>query len=174
MHPRISPIWLAISAVTLLSMRSEGAENPLRVVTTTSDLRSIVEGVGGRHVSVTSLDNGQEDPHFIQAKPSYMMAARKADLWVRVGLELEIGYEGLILDGSRNGKIRVRLDRAPGRIRRGHPPGAAHPEGGPLDGRRASDWATRTTGSTRGTEGSLPTASRDRLKTIDAAACRGL
>jgi len=47
----VSPIWLAISAVAQLSMRGEGAENPLCVVTTTSDLRSIVESVGGLGLS---------------------------------------------------------------------------------------------------------------------------
>ena len=168
MHPRISPIWLMISAVTLLSMRGEGAESPLTVVTTTSDLRSIVESVGGAHVSVTSLDNGQEDPHFIQAKPSTMMAARKADLWVRVGLELEIGYEELILDGSRNRKIRIgstgHLDASEGAIRLELPTqkvdrsmGDVHPLGNPhywLD-----PWNGRVVAHNV----------RDRLKTIDAA-----
>jgi len=79
----------------------------LTVVTTTTDLKAITETVGGDRVRVTSISRGYEDPHFVQAKPSYMMVARKADLWIRVGLELEIGWEGLILDGSRNPRIRI-------------------------------------------------------------------
>jgi ABC-type Zn uptake system ZnuABC Zn-binding protein ZnuA len=92
--------------------RCFGADK-LNVVTTTTNLASIAESVGGEHVSVTSIGSGDEDPHFIQAKPSYMMKARKADLWIRVGLELEIGYEGLILQGSRNPRIQIN---APGHL----------------------------------------------------------
>ncbi|MEW6357721.1 MAG: metal ABC transporter substrate-binding protein [Planctomycetota bacterium] len=94
---------------------------PLRIVTTTSDLKSVAEEIGGDKVGAISLASGDEDPHFIQAKPSYMMKAKRADLWIRIGLELEIGYEGLILDGSRNHKIRVgqpgHLDTSEGVIR---------------------------------------------------------
>ena len=83
------------------------ADGKLKVVTTTSDLRSVVEAVGGDRVEVSSLGTGREDPHFIDAKPSCMVLARDADLWVRIGMELEIGYENLVIDGSRNTKIRV-------------------------------------------------------------------
>jgi len=79
----------------------------LRIVTTTTDLKSIAQDIGGNKVTVTSIATGYQDPHFVEAKPSYMMKARRADLWIRVGLELEIGYEQLIIDGARNGKIRI-------------------------------------------------------------------
>jgi ABC-type Zn uptake system ZnuABC Zn-binding protein ZnuA len=121
-------------------------------VTTTTDLASIARVIGGDRVEVTCVATGREDPHFIAAKPSYMMAARKADLWIRVGLELEIGYEELILDGSRNPKIRIgtdghldasegvlrlevptqRIDRSMGDI---HPMGNPHYWLDPLNGR---------------------------------------
>jgi zinc/manganese transport system substrate-binding protein len=124
----------------------------LRVVTTTTDLAAIASAVGGDKVEVASIATGREDPHFIAAKPSYMMAARKADLWIRVGMELEIGYEGLILDGSRNPKIRIatpghldasegilrlevptqKIDRSMGDI---HPLGNPHYWLDPLNGR---------------------------------------
>lgn len=79
----------------------------LNVLTTTTDLKAVVEAVGGQHVKVTSLGNGSQNYHFLQAKPSYMLKARRADLFVRVGLDLEIGYETLILEGSRNPDIQV-------------------------------------------------------------------
>jgi len=78
----------------------------INVLTTTADLKSITEAIGGDKVKVDSLGKGYQDPHFIQAKPSFMMKAKNADLFMRVGLELEIGYEELIIDGSRNQKIR--------------------------------------------------------------------
>ena len=93
-------------------------------------------------MEVTAIATGHEDPHFIAAKPSFMMAARKADLWIRVGLQLEIGYEQLILDGSRNAKIRVgtsgHLDASQGVLRLEVPTqkidrsmGDVHPLGNP-------------------------------------------
>ncbi len=114
----------------------------LKVVTTTTDLKSIVEAVGGEAVEATSICRGYENPHAIQAKPSYMMAARKADLWVRVGMDLEIGYERLIIEGSRNRKIRVgspgHLDASSGVLRLEVPQakvtrlmGDVHPLGNP-------------------------------------------
>ena len=118
------------------------AAGQLRVVTTTTDLKSITEAVGGDRVTVSSIATGTENPHFVQAKPSFMMLARKADLWIRVGMELEIGYERLIIDGSRNAKIRVgtrghldasedvlRLEVPKTRVTRAM--GDVHPEGNP-------------------------------------------
>jgi zinc/manganese transport system substrate-binding protein len=58
-------------------------------------------------VTVNSLARGYQDPHYLEAKPSFMMKAKNADLFIRIGLELEIGYEELIIDGSRNQKIRI-------------------------------------------------------------------
>jgi ABC-type Zn uptake system ZnuABC Zn-binding protein ZnuA len=111
-------------------------------VTTTTDLRSIVEAVGGDKVEVASLGTGREDPHFIDAKPSCMLLARDADLWVRIGLELEIGYENLVIDGAHNPKIRVgtpgHLDGSEGVLRLEVPSGKVdrsmgdiHPQGNP-------------------------------------------
>ena len=57
-------------------------------------------------MTVDSLARGFQDPHHLEAKPSFMMKAKTANLFVRIGLELEIGYEGLIIDGSRNQKVR--------------------------------------------------------------------
>jgi len=82
-------------------------EAKLNVLTTHTVLKSIAEEVGGEHVSVSSLATGREDPHAMQAKPSYMAAARRADLFIKIGMELEIGYEQLLIDGSRNYGIRL-------------------------------------------------------------------
>jgi zinc/manganese transport system substrate-binding protein len=137
-----SIIAFAATAAGLSLCSAALAETKLRVVTTTSDLRSIVESIGGDKVEVSSLGTGKEDPHFIDAKPSCMVLARDADLWVRIGLELEIGYENLVIDGSRNSKIRVgtpgHLDASEGVLRLEVPTGKIdrsmgdiHPQGNP-------------------------------------------
>ncbi|MBU0717766.1 MAG: metal ABC transporter substrate-binding protein [Planctomycetes bacterium] len=145
-------LWLLTTCIAAFPAVSAQANDRLRVVTTTTDLAAIARAVGGDKVEVTAIATGYEDPHFIAAKPSYMMAARKADLWIRVGLELEIGYEELILDGSRNAKIRIstpghldasegilrlevptqRIDRSMGDV---HPLGNPHYWTDPLNGR---------------------------------------
>jgi ABC-type Zn uptake system ZnuABC Zn-binding protein ZnuA len=83
------------------------SKDVINILTTTEDLRSIAEAIGGDKVKVDSLGKGYQDPHFIQAKPSFMIKAKNADLFIRLGLEMEIGYEDLIIDGSRNSKIRI-------------------------------------------------------------------
>ena len=79
----------------------------INVLTTTEDLKSITEAIGGAKVMVDSLARGYQDPHFVAAKPSFMMKAKNADLFMVIGLELEIGYEELIINGSRNQMIRI-------------------------------------------------------------------
>ena len=79
----------------------------INVLTTTEDLKSITEAIGGAKVMVDSLARGYQDPHFVAAKPSFMMKAKNADLFMVIGLELEIGYEELIINGSRNQRIRI-------------------------------------------------------------------
>ncbi|MDH7598264.1 MAG: metal ABC transporter substrate-binding protein [Sedimentisphaerales bacterium] len=93
---------------TLVATHSLGAER-INIVTTTADLASIAQYIAGNLAKVTSLCPGNQDPHYLQVRPSLMMAARDADLWIRVGMELEIGWEGPVLDGCRNPRIRPGL-----------------------------------------------------------------
>ncbi|MEW5944576.1 MAG: metal ABC transporter substrate-binding protein [bacterium] len=78
----------------------------VRVVTTTTDLAAITQEVGKDKVQVESLSRGNQDPHFVDPKPSFMVKLQKADLLIVVGLDLEIGYIQPLIDGSRNPKIR--------------------------------------------------------------------
>lgn len=79
----------------------------LNVLTTTSNLKSIVELIGGNKVKVESFAKGSQDPHYLQAKPSYSFKASKADLLVSIGLSLEDAWLPLIVRGSRNPKLRI-------------------------------------------------------------------
>ncbi|MFH1024706.1 MAG: metal ABC transporter substrate-binding protein [Planctomycetota bacterium] len=103
---KITMAWSVVAAV-LAAAAPARAAGKLRVVTTTTELAAIARAVGGDRVEVKSIGDGTQDPHFIEPKPSTMVIARNADLWIRVGMELEIGYEGIIIDGSRNPKIRL-------------------------------------------------------------------
>jgi ABC-type Zn uptake system ZnuABC Zn-binding protein ZnuA len=78
----------------------------LKVATSLTDLASVAQFVGGKHVSAQSLCRGYEDPHFVPAKPSLMKAIQHADVFVSTGLELDGGWLPLVLPGSRNPKIQ--------------------------------------------------------------------
>lgn len=81
------------------------AGKKLKVVTTTTDLASITQEIGGPYVDVFSIAKGYQDPHFVDAKPSYILKLQKADMFVQVGLGLEIGWAPALLDGARNSDI---------------------------------------------------------------------
>lgn len=91
-------------ALALLGASIAHAE-PLKVVTTTSDLASIAKEVGGDRIAVESIARGYQDPHFVEAKPSFLLLIKKADLLAVVGLELEIGWLPPLIEQSRNTKI---------------------------------------------------------------------
>ena len=78
----------------------------LKVVTSTTDLYDIAKAVGGNRIKATHIGEGYQDPHFIEAKPSFVLQLRNADVWAFVGLDLEIGWMPLLLDGARNPRIR--------------------------------------------------------------------
>lgn len=78
----------------------------IKVVTTTTDLKSITELIGGNKVSVSSIATGYQNPHFVDPKPSYIISLSNANLFVTVGLDLETGWSPQLLSSSRNPKIQ--------------------------------------------------------------------
>ena len=82
------------------------AQGKLNVVTTTEDLASIAREIGGDLVTVESIARGYQDPHFVEAKPSYILRLQRADLLILVGRELEVGWLPPLVQQSRNAKIQ--------------------------------------------------------------------
>lgn len=82
------------------------AQAAINVVATLPWIGSIVRELGGDKVHVTVLVKPSQDPHIIDAKPSFILAARNADVFMYNGLDLEIGYLPLIVESSRNAKIQ--------------------------------------------------------------------
>src|SRR5437773_11441081 len=83
------------------------AQGKLNVMTATEDLASICREVAGDRASVDSIARGYQDPHYVEAKPSFILKLQRADLLVVVGRELEIGWLPPLVQQSRNGKIQV-------------------------------------------------------------------
>ena len=98
---------------SLLFAVARPAEANLRIVGTTPDLAALARAIGGDKAQVDSIGKPNEDPHFVQAKPSFIVTLNKADLLIENGLQLELGWLPALIDQTRNGKIRVG---APGRV----------------------------------------------------------
>ena len=82
------------------------AQGKLNVVATTEDLGSLAREIGGDRVSVTTLARGYQDPHFVDPKPSFILAVNRADVLIVVGRDLEIGWLPPLLNSGRNNDVR--------------------------------------------------------------------
>ena len=80
------------------------ANEKLNIVTTIPDFADFARNIGGDRVSVTSLMRGDQDPHAVEPRPSMVMQVKKADVLIRVGMDLDLWVESLI-DASRNPKV---------------------------------------------------------------------
>lgn len=99
-----------LAAVAMLALvaaaspvRAQAA--PLKVCATVPELGSLVREVGGDQVAVTIFAKPMENPHFIEAKPSYVKAVSEADLFVYGGMEMEVGYAPVLLGNARNADV---------------------------------------------------------------------
>ncbi len=132
-------MFLLAAAACLMQAR---AAEKIRIVTTTTDLADIARAIAGDAAEVSSITTGREDPHTLTARPSFIVRTRDADVWVRIGMDLEIGWEPVILREARNARIRVgaphhidaslnvqRLEVPTQRVTRDQ--GDVHPEGNP-------------------------------------------
>jgi zinc/manganese transport system substrate-binding protein len=102
-------------ALALIATSIGALELPaqIRVVATTPDLAAVAKEIGGDRVNVAALAKPTEDPHFVDAKPSFIVTLNRADALVEGGAELELGWLPPLLENARNGKIAAG---APGRI----------------------------------------------------------
>ena len=104
MSIRASVIAAVVAA--FLAGTPADAQSKLNVVTSTEDLASIAREVGGDKVAVVALAKGYQDPHFVEPKPSFILAVNRADLYIAVGRELEIGWLPPLVTSSRNAKVQ--------------------------------------------------------------------
>jgi ABC-type Zn uptake system ZnuABC Zn-binding protein ZnuA len=93
--------------VGVVLLPSAAAAKKLNVVTSTTDMAALAQEVGGEKVNVESIAKGYQDPHFVEAKPSFLLKLRQADLLISVGLQLEIGWLPPLITQSGNPKIQV-------------------------------------------------------------------
>ncbi len=93
--------------ITALPLNNRLRAGTVEVVTTLPSLGSIAQFIGGENADVYSITRGVQDAHYVEAKPSYMLKLHKADLLIYSGLELEIGWLPLLIQGARNDEVAV-------------------------------------------------------------------
>ena len=153
----------------VLLARPAGAQGKLNVIATTEDLASIAREVGGDRITVDSIAKGYQDPHFVEAKPSFILKLQRADLLIVVGRELEISWLPPLINQSRNAKIQPGatgyldastnaqvLDIPTGQITRAmgdvHPLGNPHYWLDPENGKRIAKSIADKLGQLRGSD----------------------
>ena len=97
---------LALGVIGALSADSSKAPavESVKIVTSLTTYGAIAREIAGDRGSVTSIAQGDEDPHFVQPKPSFVAVLRDADLFVTTGLDLELWVPAL-LDRANNRKV---------------------------------------------------------------------
>src|SRR5215210_4017246 len=95
---------LAFSAAALVASAPPAAA-VLNVVATTSEYGALASQLGGARVAVTTIAKPTEDPHFVDARPSQIVALNRADVLIEGGAELEVGWLPPLLEGARNSRI---------------------------------------------------------------------
>jgi ABC-type Zn uptake system ZnuABC Zn-binding protein ZnuA len=86
-------------------VHAQGTSKPLQVCATVPDLGNLTQEIGGDQVKITVFAKNQEDPHFIEAKPSFIKALSQADLFLQIGMELEVGYAPVLVQNARNSRV---------------------------------------------------------------------
>jgi len=89
------------------------ADAKIKAVATLPDLASLAREIGGDKVEVSAMAKPTEDSHFVDARPSFVVQLRSADVLIDGGAELELGWLPPLLQNARNPKLEVGK---PGRV----------------------------------------------------------
>lgn len=98
---------LLVASLGLISgnVLAQGDARSLQVAVTVPDLGSLIREIGGYQVAVTVFAKGTEDLHFVEAKPSFIKTLSEADLFIQMGMEMELGWASVLQQGARNAKV---------------------------------------------------------------------
>jgi len=86
-------IWLCLLG---FAAPTAWSDQTIKAVTTTSDLKSLVQVVGGERVEVTSITLPAQDPHTFEPRPKNLQQLKDAKLVAKVGLDHDLWIERLL------------------------------------------------------------------------------
>lgn len=91
-------VWIGLAAAP--------AHAVLNVLACEPEWASLVQELAGDRARVSSATTARQDPHRIEARPALLAQARRADLLVCTGAELEAGWLPLLQRESGNAGIQ--------------------------------------------------------------------
>ncbi|MEO6709147.1 MAG: metal ABC transporter substrate-binding protein, partial [Planctomycetota bacterium] len=106
MLQRIVSAFAVAAFLFSLAPAQDPSSAKLKVVTTLGVLKDLAQQVGGDRVVVEALSDPRQDPHYVEPKPTLMQKAREADVFIEVGLQLEL-WGAKVAEGSGNPKIQT-------------------------------------------------------------------
>jgi zinc/manganese transport system substrate-binding protein len=109
---RLSALFVSLVALGGAALAQDAAKTKLHVVTTLGVLADLARQVGGDLVDASALADARQDPHYVEPRPTLMQRARDADVFIEIGLQLEM-WGDKVVAGSGNTKIQTGQ---PGRI----------------------------------------------------------
>jgi zinc/manganese transport system substrate-binding protein len=130
-----------LSVLFTLGLLPLNAAAALQVFSCEPEWGALVTELAGDHAEVFTATTAQQDPHYIQARPSLIARMRRADLVVCSGAELEVGWLPVLMTRAGNPKVKpgtegyfeaanyVRMLEVPQRLDRSE--GDVHPRGNP-------------------------------------------
>jgi len=98
------PSFLCVFAYLLLVSQTSAAS--VNVLTCEPEWKALAEAIGGNRIDAYSATTAMQDPHNVQARPSLISKARRADLLICSGAELEVGWLPILLRKSSNPNIQ--------------------------------------------------------------------
>lgn len=171
------PIALLLALGAALGWAGAAARAEVDAVATTPEIAALVREIGGGTVSVEAIAKPLQDPHYVDAKPSFMVDLNRADALFFNGLQLEIGWLPLLVQGARNPDL-VKVNLSRGVEVRGVPTGEVsraegdiHPEGNPhywMDPRNGRIMAAAIADTLAGLDPGNAEAYRERLAAFEA------
>jgi len=85
---------------------AQPAHAVLNILACEPEWAALATEIGGEHIKVSSATTAMQDPHHIQARPSLIAKARRADMIICSGAGLEVGWLPVLLQKSANPKIQ--------------------------------------------------------------------
>lgn len=95
---------LATAAVLCSTPHAAHAQTKVKIVTSLSTYAAIAREIVGDRGEIVSIGQGDENPHYVQPRPSFALQLQRADLFVSTGLDLELWVPAL-LDRANNSKV---------------------------------------------------------------------
>ena len=106
-HSRVEFVLVIGLSLGILFSPQQARAKKLTIMTTTGDMAALAQEVGGDRVAGESIAKGYQDPPFVEAKPSFLLKLRQADLLIVVGLQLEIGWLSPLVTQCGNPRVQV-------------------------------------------------------------------